>query len=205
MKNNKILIFLLIIPYLIGITFYQQLPDQMPMHFNINLEPNLYASKEFVVMVMPTIFAVLSILALLLLEKERENYGKNLFIFLKYLLPSISNVIILILIGTSFEVVKNVGAATGVMVGVVFMISGNYMTKTKINKYVGYRTKSTLNNEMIWYKVNRMAGIIMLSFGFLIFAVSLFKYDWLCYSLIIFAISIIIIPLLYIKKLKSNL
>ncbi len=204
-ENKKLYTFLVLLPYMIGILFYQKLPSEMAVHYNIYLEPDIFVAKAFALFVIPTFFLVLSIFSWNMLEQEKENYGKNLVIFLKYLMPTMSNVVILILIGTALGYIENIGAATGVMIGVILTLSGNYITKSKINKYVGYRTPTTLKSEKIWYKVNRLTGIIMISYGLILVVTSIFSYIWLCYTIVLFLITIIFVPLIYIKKLKKNL
>ena len=43
---------LCLMPICLGLYFYEELPDIMPIHYNINNEPDNWASKNFVIFAM---------------------------------------------------------------------------------------------------------------------------------------------------------
>jgi len=50
-----------LLPILLGLSFWDSLPDQMAIHFNINNEADNFASKEFAVFALPVLMAVTQI------------------------------------------------------------------------------------------------------------------------------------------------
>ena len=49
---------LCLMPICLGLYFYEELPDIMPIHYNINNEPDNWASKNFVIFALPIIMTV---------------------------------------------------------------------------------------------------------------------------------------------------
>ena len=57
-----------LLPIVLGIIFYQQLPEQMPVHFNINNEIDSYASKNFALFGIPIILTGLQVFCCILTD-----------------------------------------------------------------------------------------------------------------------------------------
>ena len=65
-----------LVPIIFGIVLYEKLPDQMAVHFDMNNEPNEYASKEFALFIIPIFMTLLQIVCCTfsdLLEQKRQN------------------------------------------------------------------------------------------------------------------------------------
>ena len=63
----------------------------------------------------------------------------------------------------SNEFVRFVIAGTGIL----FIVMGNYLPKTRQNWFLGIRTPWTLSSEYTWEKTHRLAGRLFLAVGFL--------------------------------------
>ena len=62
--NLKILIITFLtclFPIILGVSVYDKLPDQVPIHFDINNNPNNYASKTFAVLGLPVIMSLIQL------------------------------------------------------------------------------------------------------------------------------------------------
>lgn len=67
-KNKKTLILSVIIcllPMVLGIAFYNRLPEQMPIHFTVNDVPDNYAPKNFALFGIPIIMAIIQAICLI--------------------------------------------------------------------------------------------------------------------------------------------
>ena len=99
MKNNKFKIILgtvlCLVPILFGLSVWDELPGQMPIHFGINGEADGFASKPFAVIGIPVIMAGFNLIMHLAsrLEKRRENYSKKLESLTYFIVPVICNII----------------------------------------------------------------------------------------------------------------
>ncbi|MGE5392681.1 MAG: SdpI family protein, partial [Candidatus Saccharibacteria bacterium] len=52
-----------------------------------------------------------------------------------------------------------------VLIGLLFILLGNYMGKLKKNWFIGIRTPWTLSSENVWNRTHRVGGRLMAFFG----------------------------------------
>ena len=74
-KNKKTLILSVIIcllPMVLGIAFYNRLPEQMPIHFTVNDVPDNYAPKNFALFGIPIIMAIIQAICLIFTSKVNK-------------------------------------------------------------------------------------------------------------------------------------
>jgi len=79
MKNKNTLILSVIVcllPMILGITLYNKLPEQMPIHFTINDIPDNYAPKNFVLFGIPIIMAIVQAICIIFTTKKVKNNEK---------------------------------------------------------------------------------------------------------------------------------
>ena len=55
-----------------------------------------------------------------------------------------------------------------VIVGLIFIIIGNYLQRVRSNYFMGIRTPWTLSNETVWKKTHRLSGKLFFIGGLLI-------------------------------------
>lgn len=159
---------------LISLIAYPFLPEQIPIHFDFNGNPDNYSGKLFVLMI-PIIMAALLVLADFLpkADPKSANYAKfpkayqllHVLVQLLLLVTHIVTVAYPILqmngslwgvtfVGSSF----NTGFIIGPLVGIMLIIIGNYMPKFKQSYFCGIKTPWALADEENWYKTHRFGG-----------------------------------------------
>lgn len=78
---------------------------------------------------------------------------------------------------------------TKIFVGIVLIVVGNYIPKTRQNYTVGIRTPWTLNNEENWNKTHRFGGKILVISGIMtilsVFIPYLYIFAFILFPLII--------------------
>lgn len=62
----------------------------------------------------------------------------------------------------------DISVVVNVLLGILLIVMGNYMPKTKTNSAVGVRTPWSMKNDIIWAKSNRFGGIAGVFSGLLI-------------------------------------
>ena len=55
-----------------------------------------------------------------------------------------------------------------IILGILFMIIGNYLPKTEPNHIIGVRAPWTMNNPEVWRKVHRVSGFVLVLLGLFI-------------------------------------
>ena len=88
------------------------------------------------------------------------------------------------------------------LLGVIFIIIGNYLPKTKQTYTVGIRLPWTLDNEDNWNKTHRFAGFVWVVGGVAVFASSLTELRvWIIsISIALMVIAPTVYSLVYYKK-----
>lgn len=200
--NMKILIvtgLVCLIPIFFGLYYYNELPDQMAVHFDYNNVPNNFAPKSFAVFGIPLFLLLLQIIMCAINDLSEKNRQANRKIILvsKWIIPIVSVVINITVIMFSLGRTSNINKPVCIILGIIFIVLGNYLPKTKQNSVIGVRTKYTLNSEEIWQKSARVTGYVMVVFGVL-FILSAFLDTMIAVSVFIaFFVSMIIVSFVY--------
>lgn len=207
MKNNKFKIILgtvlCLVPILFGLSVWDELPGQMPIHFGINGEADGFASKPFAVIGIPVIMAGFNLIMHLAsrLEKRRENYSKKLESLTYFIVPAICNIIFPIVLFKAMGKDVKIEVIIPVFVCIMLIFIGNYLPKCKQNSTMGIKIPWTLSSEENWNRTHHMSGYLWMGAGIIGLIASLLGASAVC--LPIFAV-IIIIPTVYSYMLHKK-
>ena len=136
----KILIITCIVcllPILLGIVLWDKLPDTIAVHFNINNEPDNYASKAFAVFGLPCLMMLFQIFCCITSDVNCRMDGeyKNIERVTKWIIPCITIILQFVLFGYALEMNVDIRKIASLIVGTLFIVSGICMTKAvKIKK-----------------------------------------------------------------------
>lgn len=161
MKKFKWKIFVItsivcLLPVLLGIYLWDNLPETMAIHFNIYGEPDNFASKGFVVFGLPMLMVVLQGFCCFINDLNAYKYGerKKFETVTKWIIPCMTVVLQIITLGYGLGWNLDIRKAVSLIVGVIFLVIGNYLPKLdyiknhdvetekarKINRFIGYET-----------------------------------------------------------------
>ncbi len=158
-----------LIPMLIGIIFYNQLPEQIPVHFNINNQPDNYASKEFALFGIPVILAVIQIVCCIIIDltrKEKTSISK-VETTLKWWIPVLSILVGILLVEYPLRVRLDIRMYICIALGVLAIITGSYFPKMDYESSKG-RFIPLPKNEKDYKIFTKIYGITFMIFGFTI-------------------------------------
>ena len=116
-----------LLPILIGVYYYDVLPEQIAVHFNFNGEPNNFVSKTRAIIEMPVFFTVVQIIISLVVDFDKTP--KKGALIIKGIVPLISVLVQGGLIVYALDNNFNVTQLTAFVMGIVFIILGNYLPK----------------------------------------------------------------------------
>ena len=198
LKNKLILTTIIcLLPILIGVVLWDQLPDVMATHFDMSGEPNGWSSKAFTVFGLPVFIAVINVLCTVVTENDprRHKYPEKMMKLVYWICPVVSWICMAATYGYEFGLSqqKMLGFVY-LFVGVIFIVLGNYMPKVKQNYYLGIKLPWTYKSEENWNKTHRMAGKLWVVGGILFIVNFFVKIKWM-ELVIMFAM--ILIPTLY--------
>ena len=204
LKQDWLILILILFGFALGAYFYPSLPDKVPIHWNASGEINGYGSKLFGAFGMPLISLAMYLMFLVLpyIDPQKKNYAdfKSTYQFLKYL-------IILFFLGTEVMtlliasgVIVNKPIFIQIMVSLLFILIGNVMGRFKHNYFVGIKTPWTLANEEVWRKTHRLAAPLWVLGGIIniLLAFTGTNFNGIGFMVIVAVISIIPIGYSYI-------
>lgn len=217
MKRTPLIVLclLMLCPLLYLFFTWGNLPDQVPIHFNMKGEADRIGSKTellwliiFLVGLNFGVFAIVMYSARLDPKKEYETANKagiNKIAF------AVSIFLMVITLFVIYSVNKSAsgGIAKGEFVlsavGLLFCVLGNYMHSIKPNHTVGFRLISTLKDEDNWKKTHRLGGKLWFWGGLLIAVVSVLltsKPAFIVFWIITFVL--VVVPVIYSMRLQAK-
>ena len=110
------------------------------------------------------------------------------------LVPVVSVITCMSIYGLALGMDIDIGVIVNIMVGVMFIILGNYVHKVKQNYTVGMKLPWTLNSEENWNRTNRMTGWILILSGLLFLMNSLLLKTEIVFAVILL---VILVPMIY--------
>lgn len=170
--NKEFLMTALMIalPMVIGVIFWNQLPEKIPTHFGIDGQADGYSSKLFTLFAFPALFLLFQIICLASFEKEsvKVNIPAKMRRFYTWLIPVLSLIIQGSIYANALGFIKSGPTLVTTFLAIVFIVIGNYLPKIQRNATVGIRIPWTLSDDKNWYKTHRMAGKLWVIGGLII-------------------------------------
>jgi len=157
-----------------GLLIYNQLPDMMPTHWNIQGEVDEWTNKTTWVWLFPAITLVLTLLFPILsrIDPRKEKYTLFRRPWLILQMGFVVFFAYLYFVTMYLALYPGIPVTPFVFggIGVLFVLIGNYLGKVRQNYFVGIKTPWTLHNEEVWNKTQRVGGWTFLLMGLVIFA-----------------------------------
>ena len=178
-----------LIPMIFGVILYDQLPEQMAVHFGVNNEPNSFAPKEFALFGIPIFMFALQVFCCIFSDfMEEKKQNKKYITIYKWIIPIIEMVVYLTMLAYGAGIELDMRMIVCITLGIVFTLVGNYMPKTEPNKL-----QMNYIRADFWKKVKRPAGYFFVIIG-LAFIISAFLNSMVSLILlgIIIAVAILI-------------
>ena len=159
----------IVLPILVGMILWNQLPDALPIHWNAEGEVDGYSSKPFAVFAMPLILLAVHWLAAVVTQTDpkKQNHPEKVKILVFWLIPAISLLVNLFTYSAALGKSLRVETVMPIFMGLLFMAIGNYLPKCKQNYTVGIKLPWTLHSEENWNRTHRLAGWLWVGGGLL--------------------------------------
>ncbi|RKF45648.1 hypothetical protein BCY92_13970 [Bacillus wiedmannii] len=193
-----LLIALTIIAWCIA---WPHLPGEVPSHINVSGKVDGYMSKVGMMVLDITIMFFIYVLAIFLpkLDPKYANYGK----FSKAY-TMMNGAILLFLFANNMMALANalgynipIGIVMNIMIGILFIVLGNYMQQCKPNFFMGIKTPWTLSSEEVWRKTHRLGSKIMMIGGIVIMISAFLPGMWKMISLLSVVVILVVGTMVY--------
>lgn len=172
----KILIltcFMCLLPITFGIMLYNDLPEIIAIHFDINNNPDGFMSKPFFIFGMPIFMMLIQMFVCIVSDVNDENpeANKRTMFMYKLIIPVITVVMYAVTIMYAMGSALDMRKTTMIILGIMFVIMGIYLPKTVGDSSINF---PRIKNEKIYAKVKRIFGYIFILNGFLAIVSTLF-------------------------------
>ena len=167
LKSLIIATLILLLPVLAGVILWDQLPAQMPTHFNAAGEVDGWSSKAFAIFALPMILVAAEWLCMVgtAMDPKKKGHPEKVVKLVLWIIPVLSIVMHGITYATALGREVPVEAIMPLLMGVIFIIIGNYLPKCRQNYTIGIKIPWTLVSEENWNRTHRMAGKLWVAGG----------------------------------------
>ena len=156
--RELLLLLLAIVPVAYLLINWNSLPEQMPIHFELNGEPNDYGSKSIFIYLPLGIYLLMLVLPFIDPRKSNYEVFSSTYLKLRVILSLFIGVIDSVIIYNQLHGIEKLGLFVPISVFLLFTLLGNYMGTIRPNYFVGIKVSWTLNNDEVWIKTHKMAG-----------------------------------------------
>jgi uncharacterized membrane protein len=141
---------------------YSKLPDQVATHFNLRGEPDDWTNRTFAAFGMP-VFAALMVVLFNIFPKispRRANLDRfeDTYWVIANMVIAFMGALHVVILGRALGWPVDITSAALLGVGLLFMVIGNVLPRTRSNWWMGIRTPWTMENENVWRATHRLAG-----------------------------------------------
>ena len=198
-KNWKMLVvtsIIILLPILAGLILWDQLPEQMPIHWDANGEVDGWSSKPFAIFGLPAIMLAAQWLCLLgtAADPKKANHAGKVVQLVLWIIPLLSVVLHTVTYAAALGKDVRMEMIMPVVIGLILTIVGNYLPKCKQNYTIGIKIPWTLNNEENWNKTHRFAGWLWMICGVVIMLTGFLGGVWIFFGV---ALLMVLAPLVY--------
>jgi uncharacterized membrane protein len=155
-----------------GVLLWNQLPEPMASHWNINGEVDGYISKFLGVFLLPMMTLGLFLLFLAVpnidpLKANIAQFRETFNLFIVFFVGFMIYVHALTLLWNLGYTNISINDAIMPAMGLLFILIGSLLRKAKRNFFIGIRTPWTLSSDTVWDKTHQLGAILFTLTGIL--------------------------------------
>ncbi len=162
-------LLLVALAFIFALWMYPRVPRHVPIHWNAEGHVNGTIRKPWGVFLGPLMMVGIGLLLALLprlspVGFRMESFRKSYDIIRMAILGFLLLVTVSTLLATSgfpLAIVPTIN----VLLGLLFVVLGNFMPKFRKNFFVGIRTPWTLADDEVWLRTHRLAGWLFVAGG----------------------------------------
>lgn len=168
--TSIITLSLISIALIAGLMFWNQMPEQMASHWNVNDQVDGYISKFWGVFLMPLV--TLGMFALFLAVPNIDPLKANIAQFRETFNIFIALIVAFMLYIHGLTLAWSLGyqdfkmsAAMLPFMGILFIAIGYLLRQAKRNFFIGIRTPWTLSSDTVWEKTHQLGSVLFMLSG----------------------------------------
>ena len=200
MKNKKTLVItslICLLPIIVGALVYKRLPETIATHFDLNGNPDGWSSRAFAVFGLPAILLAVNLLLPFMLraDPKHENMSGALVNITIWTIPVLSLLCSGLTLGRALGYAVRIERVLPVFMGMLFILIGNYLPKTKQSYTMGIKLPWTLASEENWNRTHRLAGFLWVLAGIYFIVMSFIGWSFPAFMLPL--VVMVLVPMAY--------
>ncbi len=200
MKNKKTLVItslICLLPIIVGALVYKRLPETIATHFDLNGNPDGWSSRAFAVFGLPAILLAVNLLLPFMLraDPKHENMSGALVNITIWTIPVLSLLCSGLTLGRALGYAVRIERVLPVFMGMLFILIGNYLPKTKQSYTMGIKLPWTLASEENWNRTHRLAGFLWVLAGIYFIVMSFI--GWSFPAFVLPLVVMVLVPMAY--------
>lgn len=187
---------IILLPIMAGMLLWNRLPDEVATHFGADNMPDGFNSKAFAVFGMPLVILALHWVCMLITsaDPKSKNIGDKNINMVLWICPAISVLVNSLVYTYALNNKLRVGFIVILFMGVLFMVIGNYLPKSRQNHTFGIKLPWTLEDTENWNRTHRFAGKLWVLCGAVACATAVFENPFVFMAVVTFAA---VVPTVY--------
>ena len=155
-----------------------QIPDsaQLPIHWGLDGTPDGFAPKGVALAGLPLLILGIGLLLAFVprVDPRAENLARSATAYRAVAFAAIAFLVGIhgVTVAAALGMTVNMPVAVGLGIGMLFVVIGNYLGKTRSSWTFGIRTPWTLSSEQSWDRTHRLGGYLFMGLGALIIGAS---------------------------------
>ena len=202
-KNNKLKFIiscvLVLLPIVIGLVLWNDLPARVTTHWGADGVADGTMSKVAAIFILPCVLLALHVFLLFVsgFDKRYKDQSKKIVGITFWIMPALSIIVNGIMYAIALDVELNVGLVVSLILGIMFIVIGNYLPKTKRNCVYGIKLTWTVANDENWSKTHRLGGILWVACGFIVILTALLPIEFALGTILCTIAVAVLVPTVY--------
>lgn len=197
-NRKKIILtsFITVLPLLAGLILWSRLPDTIATHFGPDGQADGWSSKPFAVFFIPLFMLGIHLLCIFVTsaDPKRRNIGNKALGLVFWIAPLVSLLVGSLTYAIALGMKPDVNLFVTLVIGLMFIVLGNYLPKCRQNYTVGIKIPWTLNDPENWNRTHRFAGKLWIVGGVLLMLGAFLNTIWVPITVICVTV---FVPIIY--------
>ena len=205
LKREIPLIAIVLLPFIYLAYIWNELPEKVPLHWNFKGEIDRFGEKTELLLIpilLPLLIYIIFLIVPKIDPKNKISKMGNKYQHIKILLTTFMSILALFIIYSANKQSLTNPNFVVLLIGILYIIFGNYFKTIKANYFIGIRTPWTLENETVWKETHKLGGKMWFAGGIIVVISSLIlnkQPNFILFMIITGIITIIPIAYSYFK------
>ena len=169
---------LTLLPVIFLISVWDKIGDTVPMHYNLSGEADRWGSKSalfWTLLIVPVLLYVLLLVVPKIDPKQLLQQMGEKYYMIRFTITVMLSALFLLMVYSNAYNNDIFHASVYAIVGLLFLLLGNYMRNIKPNYFVGFRTPWTLENQSVWKLTHLHSSVVWVIGGLIMLMLNLWQ------------------------------